>query len=177
MNETYQDDLSDFVRYRKLDAYELTDEELAAMLEVWRWTQWMARNQPSTLDYDVIDATQRFQRHLARDKNVEVEYNTALLLKSEIEPLMILRLLFSVPRVLGYCLNPRRWWALLRAAHQIRRYQRLRPLQDAYGNPLGYPVERMLALHPHTPDLLKRRYWRQLSPYTFADRKRLDYWW
>jgi hypothetical protein len=177
MNEAYQDDLSDFVRHGRLDAYELTDEELAYMLEVWRWSQWTARNQPSALDYDVIDAAQTLQRRLAHEKNIEVEYNTALLLKSEVEPLMILRVLFCVPRAVAYCLNPRRWWMLARAWRQTRRYRRLRPLQDAYGNVLGYAEADMTTLHPRAPDLLKRRYWRQLSPYSFADRKRLGYWW
>lgn len=177
MNEAYQDDLSDFVRYGKLDAYELTDDELACMLEVWRWTQWTTRSQPSALDFDVIDSTQGLQRRLANDKNIEVEYNTALLLKSEIEPLMVLRILFSIPRAVLYCLNPRCWWALVRAIRQIRRYGRLRPIQDAYGNPLGYSTAHMSHVQPTAPDLLKRRYWRQLSPYSFEERKRLDYWW
>jgi hypothetical protein len=174
MSEAYRDDLSAFIRYGRLDAYELTDEELARMLEVWRWSQWASR---PTLDCDVNEASQRLQERLASERDVEVEYNTALLLKSEIEPLIYLRALLDLPRAVAYFLRPRRWWALARTWSRVRRYRRLRPVQDTYGNPLGYPAARLEAIRRGAPDLLKRRYWRQLSPYTFEERKRMNYWW
>ncbi|PJF26743.1 MAG: hypothetical protein CUN53_06695, partial [Phototrophicales bacterium] len=74
MKEAYRDDLSDFIRYGKLDAYELTDEELARLLEVWRWAEWKRRTHPTAIDYDIIDAAKRLQARLARERNVEVEY-------------------------------------------------------------------------------------------------------
>jgi hypothetical protein len=177
MKEAYQDDLSDFVRYGKLDAYELTDEELARLLEVWRWSEWKRRTHPTSIDHDIITAAQQLQARLARERDVEVEYNTALLLKAEIEALMFARALLDFPRALAYFLHPRRWLSLLRALIRARRYCRIAPLQDAYGNRLGYPAAKLDAFRERPPDLLKRRYWRQLAPYSFEERKRLDYWW
>jgi hypothetical protein len=177
MKEAYQDDLSDFIRYGRLDAYELTDEELARLLEVWRWSEWKRRTHPSAIDRDVIAAAQRLQARLARERDVEVEYNTALLLKAELEALMFARALLDFPRAVAYFLHPRRWIHFLRSIIRARRYNRIAPLQDAYGNPLGYPAAKLDAFCGRAPDLLKRRYWRQLAPYTFEERKRLDYWW
>lgn len=177
MKEAYRDDLSDFIRYGKLDAYELTDEELARLLEVWRWAEWKRRTHPTAIDHDIIDAAKRLQARLARERDVEVEYNTALLLKSEIEALMFARALLDFPRAVAYFLHPRRWLSLLRAFIRVRRYNRIAPLQDAYGSPLGYPAAKLDAVCGRPPDLLKRRYWRQLAPHSFEERKRLDYWW
>jgi hypothetical protein len=177
MKEAYRDDLSDFVRYGKLDAYELTDEELARLLEVWRWSAWKRRTHPTSIDRDIIAAAQQLQARLAHERGVEVEYNTALLLKAEIEALMFARALLDFPRALAYFLHPRRWLSLLQALIRARRYYRIAPLQDAYGNPLGYPAAKLDSLCGRPPDLLKRRYWRQLAPYSFEERKRLDYWW
>ena len=172
MADFYRDDLTDFARYGKLDAYELTDEELACLLEVWRWS--VSRQRSSPVD-DVRDAARRLQRHLAQVHNIEVEYNTALLLKQEIEPLIYLRTLLDVPKALAYFL--RHGVALLRAIRQQQRYAQIVPVRDSDGVPLGYPRTEFKALHARPPDVLSRRYWRQLSPYSFADRKRLDYWW
>jgi hypothetical protein len=177
MGEAYRDDLSDFIRHGKLDAYELTDEELARLLEVWRWSVWTRHTQPSPIDHDISAAACHLQARLACERNVEVEYNTALLLKAELEPLMMLRALSCFPRALAYFLHPKRWLALLRGMVRARRYSRLRPAQDAYGNPLGYPTAHMEGACGRAPDLLKRRYWRQISPYSFSDRKTLNYWW
>src|SRR5664279_3837669 len=102
MANFYKDDLVDFTRYGKLDAYELTDEELAHMLEVWRWSVGSHDGSP---DEDVRAAAQGLQRHLAHAHNIEVEYNTALLLKQEIEPLIYLRALLHVPHALAYFLR------------------------------------------------------------------------
>jgi len=172
MADFYRDDLIDFTRYGKLDAYELTDEELAHMLEVWRWSVGRHTTSP---DEDVRIAAQCLQRHLARAHNVEVEYNTALLLKQEIEPLLYLRVLINFPKAFGYFL--RHIPALIRALRQHRRYHHLIPVRDTNGAPLGYP--RLVLDHSHfnPPDVLHRPYWRQLSPYDFEDRKRLDEWW
>ena len=48
---------------------------------------------------------------------------------------------------------------------------------DANGTPLGYPRRVLEALHDRAPDVLHRPYWRQLSPHSFEERKRLDDWW
>lgn len=172
MTDFYQDDLLDFVRYGRLDAYELTDDELARLLEVWRWSVWVQRRSPAD---DVREAAQRLQRHLARDHNVEVEYNTALLLKQEIEPMLYWRVLLDVPKAIGYFLRNSR--ALFHAFRQQRRCQKVIPVRNTDGVPLGYPRETFDALHVRPPDVLHRRYWRQLSSHTFEDRKRLDDWW
>ena len=172
MPNFYRDDLIDFTRYGKLDAYELTDEELAHMLEVWRWSVSQGRSSPAD---DVRAATQRLQRHLARAHKVEVEYNTTLLLKQEAEPLMYLRVLLDVPKALVYFL--RNGGALIRAIRQQRRCRRIRPVRDNNGAPLGYPRETLDALRIQPPDVLSRPYWRQLSPDDFEKRRRLDDWW
>ena len=172
MADFYRDDLVDFTRYGKLDAYELTDDELAAMLEVWRWS--VDQQRASPMD-DVRAVGQRFQRQLARARNVEVEYNTTLLLKEEIEPLIYLRVLLDLPKALIYFL--RNGGALIRAIRQHRRYHAIKPVRDTDGVPLGYPRQNLEALHMRPPDVLHRTYWRQLSPNSFEDRKRLDDWW
>jgi hypothetical protein len=170
-------DLTEFARYGKLDAYELTDDELARLLELWRWTAWMHRNTPSGPDHDILDEAHRLQRQLARDYNMEMEYNTALLLKQELEPLMHLRVLLDLPRALRYFLRPRGMLALIRGLRQARRYRNIIPVRDRERGGVGYPRLRLEKYRGHPPDLLKRRYWRQLSPYSFEERKKMDYWW
>jgi hypothetical protein len=168
----YRGNLVDFARYGKLDAYELTDEELARLLEVWRWSVWSQRSSPED---DVRVAAQQLQRGLAQAYNVEVEYNTALLLKQEVEPLIYLRALLDLPKVLGYFLRNGR--AIFNAIRQHKRCQRVVPVRDTNGTPLGYPRREFDELHVRAPDVLHRRYWRQLSPYSFEERKRRDDWW
>lgn len=170
MSEHYQTDLKDFARYGVLDAYELTDEEIAALLEVWRWAFWTERSCPSD---EVRDAVVRLQRHLAQVYDTEVEYNTAMLLKQEIEPLVHLRVLRDLPKAFQYFL--RHPLELVRAMLHVGRAQ-VPPLRGQDGEPLGYPREQ-LPKKLHAPDLLKRAYWRQVSPFTFAQRKSMDYWW
>jgi hypothetical protein len=170
-------DLSDFARHGKLDAYELTDEELARLLELWRWTAWTHRNTPSGPDHDILDEAQRIQRVMAREHNMEVEYNTALLLKQELEGLMHLRVLLDIPKVLRYFLCFRGVIAFFRALVQARRYREIAPMRDRVQGDVGYPRRALEAYNGRAPDLLKRRYWRQLSPYSFEERKRMDYWW
>jgi hypothetical protein len=172
MADYYRADLVDFVRYGKLDAYELTDEELSRLLEVWRWSVWMQCSSPED---DVRMAAQQLQRSLAQTHNIEVEYNTALLLKQEVEPLIYLRALLDLPKVLVYFL--RNGAALLRAIRQRKRCQRIVPVRDTNGTPLGYPSREFDLLHVRPPDVLQRRYWRQLSPHNFEERKRRDDWW
>lgn len=168
----YRDDLVDFARYGKLDAYELTDEELARLLEVWRWSVWSGRQSPED---DVREASRRLQRRLAHGHNIEVEYNTTLLLKQEVEPLLYLRTLIDVPKALAYF--ARHGFALLRALRQHRRFSRLAPARDHNGAPIGYPRPTLDAMRVRPPDVLHRHYWHQLSFYSFEERKRLDYWW
>ena len=143
------------------------------MLEVWRWS--VGRHDGSP-DEDVRAAAQGLQRHLARAYNVEVEYNTALLLKQEIEPLIYLRTLLHVPQALGYFLRhaPR---AASRRYASIVAISNSSPVRDTNGAPLGYPRPVLDTYHADPPDMLHRPYWRQLSPYDFEDRKRLDDWW
>ncbi|MBL8133941.1 MAG: hypothetical protein JNL42_18915 [Anaerolineae bacterium] len=170
MDTYFRADLKDFVRYGVLDAYELTDEEIAALLEVWRWSVWTERETP---DDDVRAALVRLQRALAHQHDAEVEYNTAMLLKQEIEPLLYLRTLRDLPAALFFFVTHP--LALLRALRHARR-AKVPPLRGQDGEPLGYPTDALPSrLRP--PDLLKRAYWKQVSPYTFAQRKRMDYWW
>jgi len=177
MNEVYGDDLLEFVRYGKLDGYELTDDELGQLLEVWRWSVWTRRRMPSGPDYDVLEATRQLQRRLARNHNIEVDYNTALLLKQEIEPLMHLRVLLDLPRAILYFISFGGLRALLKSIWEARRYRDVTPMLDHQSGVTGYPAAAMDVMREKAPDVLKRPYWRQLSPYSFEERKRLDYWW
>jgi hypothetical protein len=170
-DDFYREDLADFTRYGRLDAFELTDEELAQMLEVWRWS--VARRSSAPAD-EVRAAAQQLQRGLARTRNVEVEYNTTLLLKQEAEALIHLRSLANALHALGYFLH--HGAALMRALHQYRRYSGITPVRDPDGATLGYPRHLLDAYHQPPPDVLHRPYWRQLSPHDFEDRKRLDDW-
>jgi hypothetical protein len=172
MADFYRDDLLDFVHYGRLDAYDLTDEDLAYLLEVWRWSVWRQRSSPAD---DVREAAHDLQRHLAQTHNVEVEYNTALLLRQEIEPLIYLRVLTDFPKAVGYCL--RHGLALIRAIYQQRRYQHIIPVRNTDGAPLGYPRQMLDQVRLRPPDVLHRPYWRQLNPHNFEQRKRLDDWW
>ncbi|MCA9903220.1 MAG: hypothetical protein KC547_05130 [Anaerolineae bacterium] len=175
--DAVHDDLTDFVRHGSLDAYELTDDELAQMLEVWRWSAWRRMHRPSAPDHDIIEQSQRLQRRLAHEHNLEVEYNTTLLLKQELEPLMHLRILLSVPRALIYFLRPRRILALWLTLRRVTRYQRFGPMCIQDDGEQEYPLESIQRHAGRPPDLLKRPYWRQLSHHSFAMRKRLDLWW
>lgn len=173
----YDDDLTPFVRHGLLDAYELTDDELARMLELWRWGVWKRRTMPSAPDHDVRDAAQKLQRHLAQTHDLEVEYNTIYLLKTEIEPLMYLRVLLDVPRAMAYFLRPKGIISFVRALVRARRYGKIDSVPAEGAQHLLYPRETLDEFHGRAPNLLKRRYWRQLSPHTFDERKRLDAWW
>ena len=176
MRDGYREDLTDFARYGKLDAYELTDEDLARLLEVWRWSMWMER-EPNGADHATIESTRRLQRHLAKHHDLEVEYNTALLLKQEAEPLMHLRVIMDFPKAVGYFLHLSRLWLFVQTLWRTWRYKQLAPAIDSRTNTRGYPRAALDAYTGRAPDLLKRRYWRQLSPHTFEERKRLDVWW
>ncbi len=175
MQDVYHDDLRDFVRYGKLDAYELTDEELARLLDVWRWSVWTKRTGP---DFDVHDLTFRLERRLMRQFDVEVEYNTRFALKHELEPLMYLRVLLDLPRALWYFANPRRWRALVQSIRHVRRYRHIRPvLGEQVTEGKGYPRPTLESTELPCPNLLKRRYWRRISDATLDERERASHWW
>ena len=157
MQDAYSDDLSDFIRHGRLDGYELTDEELARFLEVWRWTVWTRRSQPSGPDFDVVDAVTRLQTHLDKTYGVEVEYNTLLLLRQELEPLMYWRVLANTPRALFYFLRPRNLLALIRGIRRTRRYRDIPPVMQR--GQRGYPASLLDQVNERAPDLLKRKYW------------------
>lgn len=176
MSDVFRDDLSDFIRYHKLDAYELTDEELAAFLDVWRWSVWTTRNQPSAPDADVLDVVRDIQRRMAHEHNVEVDYNTILLLKQEAESLMHLRVLYAVPRAVLYFLRVRGLWALVQSIRRIRRYHRMETAIDPHTKRRAYPRHILDTLREAVPDLIKRPYWRPLSSATLDERKRSDTW-
>lgn len=173
VSEVYRDDLSDFIRYHKLDAYELTDDELAALLDVWRWSIWTTRNEPSAPDADVLDVVRDVQRRMAHEYNVEIDYNTILLLKQEAESLMHLRVLYAVPRALLYFLRVRGIAALVQSIRRIRRYQRMETPIDPHTKRRAYPRQ---VLRERVPDLMNRPYWRPLSSATLDERKRSDTW-
>lgn len=170
-------DLEEFARYGKLDAYELTNDEIAHLLELWRWTAWQHRNHPSGPDHDILDAVQKLQRQLAQTHDIEMEYNTALLLKQELEPLMHLRVLLDVPKALRYFLCPKGIIKLMLAVRQAVRYRAIQAIRDTRRGGSGFPRRVLDGYHGRAPDLLKRHYWRQLSPYSFEQRKRMDFWW
>lgn len=175
--DAIHEDLVEFVRHGNLDAYELTDEELAQMLEVWRWSVWRRMQAPSAPDHDVIEQSQWLQRRLAREFDLEVEYNTTLLLKQELEPLMQLRVLLNAPRACAYFVNPRRFLLLWRTLWRALRYNRIVPVRERNRDAPGYPSDQLRRYAGRAPDLLRRPYWRQLSHHSFAVRKRLDLWW
>lgn len=164
MKDAFVEDLSDFIRNGRLDAYELTDEELADFLEVWRWATWRQRTQPTGPDADIVDAAQQFQAQMRQRHGVEVDYNTLLLLRQELEPLMYLRILREVRRALGYFLQPQNWRALFRSLARARRYERTAPLVDWRTYQKGYPRAAMRQIQDPAPDLLRRKYWRRVGP-------------
>lgn len=166
MKDAFADDLSDFIRNGKLDAYELTDSELAEFLEVWRWTVWRRRTQPSGPDADIVEAAQQFQAVMRDEYGVEVDYNTLLLLREELEPLMYLRVLRDLRRALVYFLQPRNLVNLLRVVGRARRYERTAPLVDWRTYRKGYPRAAMGRLADPAPDLVRRKYWRRVGPDT-----------
>jgi hypothetical protein len=176
-SEEVHGDLAEFARYNRLDAYELTDAELARMLEVWRWHAWTRDRDVPAADRAVIACVRDLQRRLAYTYDIETEYNTALLLRQEIEPLMHLRALGEALASLRYCLNPARWIAVLRALLHIRRYRRIDPVIDAEGRWVGYPRRRLERFRGRAPDLMRRKYWRPLGGESYAERKRSDVWW
>ncbi len=174
MRDAYSDDLSDFIRHGTLDCYELTDEELARFLELWRWTVWTRRNQPSGPDFEVVDAVTRLQDHLDKAYGVEIEYNTMLLLRQELEPLMYMRVLANVPRAIGYFLRPRNLLALARSLRRTHRYHDVAPVMQHDGE-RGYPSTVLDQLHERPPDLLRRKYW--TTRLSFERRHWPHLWW
>ncbi len=166
MKDAFAEDLSDFIRNGKLDAYELTDDELAAFLEVWRWAVWRQRTLPTGPDADVVDAAQQFQTMMKQTHGVEVDYNTLLLLRQELEPLMYLRVLRELRRAICYFLQPRNLIALFRTRARVRRYEHTAPLVDWRTYQKGYPRAAMSQFEDPAPDLLQRKYWRRVGPDT-----------
>lgn len=164
MKGAFAEDLSDFIRNGKLDAYELTDEELSEFLEVWRWSAWRQRTQPSGPDADISAAAQQFQAMMRRQHGVEVDYNTLLLLREELEPLMYWRVLREIRRALTFFLNPANIMKLLRVMARTRRYDRTPPMVDWRTYEHGYPRAAMQCFEDPAPDLLQRKYWRRVGP-------------
>lgn len=170
--------MTDFVRYGMLDAYELNDDDLAQMLELWRWTVWMRANQPNGIDHDVLEAVHSLQRKLAQNQNADLEYNTAILLKQDIEALMYLRCLFNAPRAVWYFARRMRVFTLMRAFIQSRRYSKMqRSYSEGSAANRGYPRHALEHFHGKAPDMMKRHYWRSLTFKTFQERKHCEMWW
>jgi hypothetical protein len=176
MNDAYADDLSDFIRNGILDGYELTDEELAHFLEVWRWSIWTRYGTPTSPDHVIDDATHRLQAHMAQHHHVDVDYNTLLLLRQELEPIIYLRVLWDFPRVVAYFLKPRNWLTLLRSITRARRYDRLYPINDPRTRRRGYPKHDLALTQERAPDLLRRKYWHRVAASMHELQKRPDYW-
>ncbi|MFO7323182.1 MAG: hypothetical protein DIU68_015750 [Chloroflexota bacterium] len=172
MRDAFCEDLSDFIRNDKLDAYELTDDELAQFLEVWRWATWRRRTRPNAVDADIADAVQQLQTSMMEQYGVEVDYNTLLLLRQELEPLMYWRILAEFRRALVYFLHPRNLLSLLKTLRRVSRYAKLDPLVDRRTYRRGYPRLAMGSLHDPAPDLLKRHYWRQVGMTSAIERRR-----
>lgn len=176
MQDVYHDDLRDFVRHGKLDAYELTDAELARFLELWRWSAYTRRTAPTAPDYDTHDVVNRLERHLYHEFGIEIEYNTRLLLLQQAEPLMYMSVLMSVREAVVYFVwHPMAFFQSLR---HIRRARRVKPVlgeqrMECRGYPRGVMHKQQL---PNT-NLLKRRYWRRLSQHTPQHRLEQDQWW
>jgi|GEM_PF-838609 hypothetical protein len=169
--------LTDFARYGILDAYELNDKDLAHLLELWRWTAWTERTTPSSVDHDILDAVHRLQQRLADQHGIDMEYNTAALFKQEIEALMFWCTLRSAPAALWYFVRRVRVWALIRAIRRSRRYDRLETARGQRRQDRGYPRPLLERFNGRPPDLLKRRYWRPLTPHSFEERRRDERWW
>jgi hypothetical protein len=166
MKDAFAEDLSDFIRNGKLDAYELTNAELAEFLEVWRWMVWRRRTLPSGPDADIVEVAQQLQALMRDEYGVEVDYNTLLLLREELEPLMHLRVLRDLRRAVAYFLQPRNLLSLLRVMSRARRYEQTAPLVDWRTYRRGYPRAAMRQLNEPAPDLVRRKYWRRVGPDT-----------
>ncbi|MBW4438611.1 MAG: hypothetical protein KME04_15830 [Pleurocapsa minor GSE-CHR-MK-17-07R] len=169
--------MADFARFGSLDAYDLTDDELAQMLELWRWTVWKAAHQPSAVDHDILQAVQAFQRQLAEKHDLDMEYNTALLLKQELEPLMHFRALRMFPAAMWYFVRRLNPLVFLRAWHRARRYDALEASRGQRPSDRGYPRELLESFRGRPPNMLKRKYWRSLTAHSYDERKQMKRWW
>lgn len=176
MKDAYADDLSDFIRNGKLDGYELTDEELAQFLEVWRWSMWTRYGTPSVPEHNINDAVHRLQAHMLQCYGVEVDYNTMLIMRQELEPLMYLRVWWDMRRVLLFFLKPQNWLALVRSVIRARRYEQLHPLEDRRTRQRGYAKADMERVNERAPDLVRRKYWHRLGASPIEQRERPGWW-
>ncbi len=176
MQDIYHDDLRDFIRNGRLDAYELTDDELSRFLELWRWSAYTRRSSPTSADYDTHDTVNRLEKHLYHTFGVEVEYNTRLLLQQEIEAMMHLNILREIPRAVTYFL-----WRPLQLVDTMRNMQRARRVKPILGEQQlecrGYPREVLHRAKLPRTDILKRRYWRRLSQESPVERIEKNTWW
>jgi hypothetical protein len=176
MHHAYCDDLCDFIRNQKLDCYELTDEELMHFFEVWRWTIWTRRR--GGADFDVFDATNHLQAHMAQRYGVHIDYNTLLLLRQEAEPLMHWRIVSQALRSLLYFVNPLNWLLLWQTLRRVGRYQRMQAVVEGNDHQRrGYPKWGIERLRERCPDLLRRTYWRQIGAHRFEVSRCPDLWW
>lgn len=168
-------DLHEFARRHRLDAYELTDRELAELVEVWRWALWRARTRPTPTDHDILEAARDLRRRLARDHNLDVEYNTFYLLKDEAEPLLHLRALWAGWAALLYFLHPRALLRLPVTWWRAWRYARTAPVPENTAG-LVYPRAALRSLRLRPPRLLRRKYWHPIGSATLDERKRTEEW-
>lgn len=175
MRDAYSDDLSDFIRNGQLDGYELTDEELVQFLEIWRWVVWTRRRDPTGADHDIMDALNHLCKRLDERHAVEIEYNTLLLLRQELEPLMHFRVLADMGRAVRYFISPLNWWSFLKTWWRVRRYQSVRPVVYGREERRGYPAYQLDHLRETAPDLVKRKYWRRVG--APKDERHPHMWW
>jgi hypothetical protein len=168
--------LEQFARYGRLDAYELTDEEIARLLEVWRYEIWRDGARTQLSDRQILDAVKSLQRRLAYEHDIEIEYNTLLLLKTEIEPLANYAVLRDGLRALCWFLHPLRWWTFARVSWRARRYRKIDPARVQDELLEGYPIYSLNRFRGRAPDLLKRKYYRPFSAHSYEERKKLDEW-
>jgi hypothetical protein len=178
MQDVYHDDLRDFIRHGRLDAYDLTDEELPRFLELWRWSVYNRRTNPTSPDHDAHDMVNRLERHLYGSYGVEIEYNTRLLLRHELEAMLHMNILLEVPHALLYFLDPRRIWQVIPTLRQIARAQRIKPVMGEQTIECrGYPRKLLNGTRLRRIDLLRRRYWHRINPQKPSQRIRQDDWW
>jgi hypothetical protein len=87
---------------------------------------------------------------------------------------MHLRVLWNLPRALGYFLRPRHLFSLARALRRARRYSRTEAVNE--GGKRGYPRRVLDTTNERAPDLLQRAYWRRIGQSTLEEKRRRDTW-
>jgi hypothetical protein len=169
-------DLHEYARREQLDAYELTDRELAELLEVWRWRVWHTHTRPTPTDRDAAEAVRALRRQLAREHDLDLDYNTFYLLREECTPLLHLRALWAGYDALVWFAHPRRWPLFWRTLWRAWRCARTPSVPEEAAPHLLYPRDRLERARLHAPDLLRRRYWRPIGGASLDVRKQTDEW-